>query len=348
MLSALSHPPPLREARSVSIPFREFKCCRITRWFSIPATLQRFQSLSGNSSVVGYTFPQFEAGSPEEFQSLSGNSSVVGQALRPARKTASASFNPFQGIQVLSASDEIVLIGLCQDMFQSLSGNSSVVGNIRAEGQLEPRGSFNPFQGIQVLSVPMLSHAFLFSVWFQSLSGNSSVVGRIFPFHQKMILSFQSLSGNSSVVGHFSGQVFEGYNRFQSLSGNSSVVGFGNLPPGFSSVPFQSLSGNSSVVGRVFASMLIFGFSSVSIPFREFKCCRLYGAWSRKPFFSPSFNPFQGIQVLSVEFFLTPFRSSVVSIPFREFKCCREAVRNQMKAVGMFQSLSGNSSVVGV
>ena len=64
----------------------------------------------------------------QEFQSLSGNSSVVGfdRCHRPC--SGNCSFNPFQGIQVLSA-----------------AGGDSVMATLNC---------FNPFQGIQVLSDP--------------------------------------------------------------------------------------------------------------------------------------------------------------------------------------------------
>ena len=88
-----------------------------------------------------------------------------------------------------------------------------------------------------------------------------------------------------------------------------------------------------------------------------------------------SFNPFQGIQVLSAVYQMNIMSGSVVSIPFREFKCCRTAMpqamptgsglwvsipfrefkccraRNAMFRTShhcRFQSLSGNSSVVGI
>ena len=89
-----------------------------------------------------------------------------------------------------------------------------------------------------------------------------------------------------------------------------------------------------------------------------------------------SFNPFQGIQVLSDKWddagtmkvrkaVSIPFREfkccrpgnvlcftaacCAVSIPFREFKCCRKFCmdKGEFQNFG-FQSLSGNSSVVGV
>ena len=62
----------------------------------------------------------------------------------------------------------------------------------------------------------------------------------------------------------------------------------------------------------------------VSIPFREFKCCR-------------SHLPYSSAMLLWH-----------VSIPFREFKCCRRMECISPLAHGSeFQSLSGNSSVVG-
>ena len=60
------------------------------------------------------------------------------------------------------------------------------------------------------------------------------------------------------------------------------------------------------------------------------------------------FNPFQGIQVLSErESIRLAYLQSWVSIPFREFKCCRSHIRPLTKLDPEFQSLSGNSSVVG-
>ena len=41
----------------VSIPFREFKCCREYAWTPVLAEAKQFQSLSGNSSVVGRLHP---------------------------------------------------------------------------------------------------------------------------------------------------------------------------------------------------------------------------------------------------------------------------------------------------
>ena len=110
----------------VSIPFREFKCCRLKGDFPKNFFHRAFQSLSGNSSVVG--------GIPEN----------------SGRQTCR--FNPFQGIQVLSAT-AFPVAHIAPMGFQSLSGNSSVVG---------PHWSACRTEG---------------SLWFQSLSGNSSVVG---------------------------------------------------------------------------------------------------------------------------------------------------------------------------
>ena len=161
--------------------------------------------------------------------------------------TSIISFNPFQGIQVLSDTRNI------------LSGFR--------------QASFNPFQGIQVLSVNAVAHIHSIVVLFQSLSGNSSVVG------------WEAEEG--TVLGKM----------------------------------FQSLSGNSSVVGKCNAQDKR-NRTAVSIPFREFKCCR---PW--RPCLMPThgcFNPFQGIQVLSVfGFWGCGYISHWVSIPFREFKCCR-------------------------
>ena len=85
---------------------------------------------------------------------------------------------------------------------------------------------------------------------------------------------------------------------------------------------FQSLSGNSSVVGECVLAEKKADIV-VSIPFREFKCCRLLtgknGVWFR----------------------------CEVSIPFREFKCCRNPNVGEAVRAMPFQSLSGNSSVVG-
>ena len=60
-----------------------------------------------------------------------------------------------------------------------------------------------------------------------------------------------------------------------------------------------------------------------------------------------SFNPFQGIQVLSAGLARRQLGEFFVSIPFREFKCCRPSLSQRSSYTHEFQSLSGNSSVVG-
>ena len=87
-----------------------------------------------------------------KFQSLSGNSSVVGQSGWDSAGIRHFCFNPFQGIQVLSA---------------GISGHDHAA--------VCP--GFNPFQGIQVLSDAGADDTVLYGTMFQSLSGNSSVVG---------------------------------------------------------------------------------------------------------------------------------------------------------------------------
>ena len=148
---------PVEGVHAVSIPFREFKCCRIymSRWtFS---NISLFQSLSGNSSVVGAVTAQTGTYWQLLFQSLSGNSSVVGKIHSAAGFHLRLRFNPFQGIQVLSAKgchrriDNRRKVSipfrefkccrqwnwqaiLCLFWFQSLSGNSSVVGFVLIRG----------------------------------------------------------------------------------------------------------------------------------------------------------------------------------------------------------------------
>ena len=184
----------------VSIPFREFKCCRPYYWDENWSPCAGFQSLSGNSSVVGFIgITPFKCGICK-FQSLSGNSSVVGKPDKGSITIKDFVSIPFREFKC------------CRTEPESLP--------VSAPG-------FNPFQGIQVLSAPSISGMptqMFFQ--FQSLSGNSSVVGqyKVGLIHIPQ-LEFQSLSGNSSVVGLWSCQYPLKQMKFQSLSGNSSVVG---------------------------------------------------------------------------------------------------------------------------
>ena len=187
-------------------------------------------------------------------------------------------------------------------------------------------GSFNPFQGIQVLSDKSREcHTFQAYAEFQSLSGNSSVVGCncyilcsvpvnvSIPFREFKCCREYECSAESDIIR----------TEFQSLSGNSSVVGwhwksFRRSMAGFN--PFQGIQVLSVI-------------------------------WKSRRRFLPAFwrfNPFQGIQVLSAGGYeVWKFQSHDVSIPFREFKCCRGLEGAVAFCFGLFQSLSGNSSVVG-
>ena len=183
---------------------------------------------------------------------------------------------------------------------------------------------------------------------------------------------FQSLSGNSSVVGSGgsgsgSVTVTDGFNPFQGIQVLS--VGVAELLKNASlvSIPFREFKccrhGILSLYGDAFQVSIPFRefkccrekavyhvdtWPFVSIPFREFKCCRdvadRYGIHR-----NTSFNPFQGIQVLSGQVQSALTNRCIVSIPFREFKCCRPDMPDTRSCLSAakFQSLSGNSSVVG-
>ena len=285
----------------------------------------KFQSLSGNSSVVGTSFV-ISSVEQVTFQSLSGNSSVVGrlnfislpiwfQVSIPFREfkccrsscvTAidpvnAVGFNPFQGIQVLSANKPHTVRCQAYSQFQSLSGNSSVVGQKPNRHAICGFFSFNPFQGIQVLSANPFALPLERPEKFQSLSGNSSVVG-LYVVHVTVISEkFVSIPFREFKCC-----------RIKSPTTKVSI-------PWPVSIPFREFK---CCRREYVADSPEFG-TSVSIPFREFKCCRWYAS--------------------------TPVRLCwLVSIPFREFKCCRSGKhpgRREMHAE--FQSLSGNSSVVG-
>ena len=316
--------------------------------FASHPKLNPFQSLSGNSSVVGCRYGLRFFISGLMFQSLSGNSSVVGRLRRCGRHRRKGSFNPFQGIQVLSVIHMDRILECISTAFQSLSGNSSVVGTLSRCASSKIKTCFNPFQGIQVLSVIENTVQTTMTTMFQSLSGNSSVVGHRIQQHQPIGFQFQSLSGNSSVVGDQQGKQISLASEFQSLSGNSSVVGNLLLPNFLLLICFNPFQG-IQVLSEQYPMHLRQTLSRVSIPFREFKCCRFRTLRTDSlEYFC--FNPFQGIQVLSDANHLPQlphilrFQSlsgnssvvgsstsvmnssmslSLVSIPFREFKCCR-------------------------
>ena len=112
----------------VSIPFREFKCCRQR---SVPepnsALPDCFNPFQGIQVLSEQDYGVLQVGA-REFQSLSGNSSVVGAPQHSRLSLPLFRFNPFQGIQVLSGAGGSGMKG-ADNEFQSLSGNSSVVGH---------------------------------------------------------------------------------------------------------------------------------------------------------------------------------------------------------------------------
>ena len=211
----------------------------------------------------------------------------------------------------------------------------------------EPR--FNPFQGIQVLSVDGLGirNRFLFvSIPFREFKCCRSV-GSGCGFITLIRALFQSLSGNSSVVGDMALPTacdLECFNPFQGIQVLSVPdVTFRMPSPFLVSIPFREFKCCRFPV----EDSHIFQHGPVSIPFREFKCCRKWVSKQGKKRFA-------------------------VSIPFREFKCCREMIgfESEISRAGFnpfqgiqvlsgtslatspanaisFQSLSGNSSVVG-
>ena len=155
--------------------------------------------------------------------------------------------------------------------FQSLSGNSSVVG-IPARPGKSLWLRFNPFQGIQVLS---------------------DIAGSIRNIHIHSFNPFQGIQVLSGMCGFWMRPRI----MFQSLSGNSSVVGWKaarilHWNPGFN--PFQGIQVLSVTQSQKPCQRTEF----VSIPFREFKCCRKQSRSGDIPGLI-CFNPFQGIQVLS-------------------------------------------------
>ena len=113
---------------------------------------------------------------------------------------------------------------------------------------------------------------------------------------------------------------------FQSLSGNSRIVG-SHSGEGLYAVElsFNPFQGIQELSVSIYLYMFYPKSKYVSIPFREFKNCRLQKRRKLQQFRQKCFNPFQGIQELSVDFVRMPIRS----------------VHYQ------FQSLSGNSRIVG-
>ena len=183
---------------------------------------------------------------------------------------------------------------------------------------------FNPFQGIQVLSVQISNLRFI--------PTTVSIPFREFKccrmYQCQIQIQFQIC-----------------FNPFQGIQVLS--VNWKSSWPN-SMQKFQSLSGNSSVVGKPNWTTAISAFVHVSIPFREFKCCRWSERWGcgENHWVSIPFREFKCCRNPSgFASFDVPDK---VSIPFREFKCCRELCLADLCFHPMqFQSLSGNSSVVG-
>ena len=182
------------------------------------------------------------------FQSLSGNSSVVGFQTSEPERQGNTGFNPFQGIQVLSGNRWCSVfrkkcsVSIPFREFKCCRPSTCDAASAKAQVSIPFREfkccrglplpgtvllsrRFNPFQGIQVLSVSADANFPIVLALFQSLSGNSSVVGSLNVYEEDGADRFQSLSGNSSVVGWDTPQPAEKASLFQSLSGNSSVVG---------------------------------------------------------------------------------------------------------------------------
>ena len=206
-------------------------------------------------------------------------------------------FNPFQGIQVLSenAMHRTKGTGL---QFQSLSGNSSVVGH---EGPVWCRHMVVsiPFREFKCCRYLVSEVVGIYHTEFQSLSGNSSVVGdirRLFsesgfksfnPFQGIQVLSEEQQPAPPQ-PGNRSFNPFQG---IQVLSVQSRHPG---IRSGFSvSIPFREFKCCRGAQERGKPASRIY----VSIPFREFKCCRCRSTPRHSATWS--FNPFQGIQVLS-------------------------------------------------
>ena len=233
-----------------------------------------FQSLSGNSSVVGSAFWNRNGSSNRKFQSLSGNSSVVGQPQQQYYCLYCRVSIPFREFKCCRSPDK--------------------------HRPRKWQKCFNPFQGIQVLSEGRFSLPIEIQTGFQSLSGNSSVVGGYDVAVRLLCQKFQSLSGNSSVVGIWISQDWVGgelcFNPFQGIQVLSDKTGLLRSPCAYGvSIPFREFK----------CCRLCLPCPSrqwkrkVSIPFREFKCCRLLWKNCRKALTWSCFNPFQGIQVLS-------------------------------------------------
>ncbi|KPA14437.1 hypothetical protein MHK_005360 [Candidatus Magnetomorum sp. HK-1] len=91
-----------------------------------------FQSLPGNSKIVGRPITVAIINSIKTFQSLPGNSKIVGSVLADQiTLLIEGSFNPFQGIlKLLENWSDIDQIDTTEKKFQSLPGNSKIVGLI--------------------------------------------------------------------------------------------------------------------------------------------------------------------------------------------------------------------------
>ena len=110
-----------------------------------------------------------------------------------------------------------------------------------------------------------------------------------------------------------------GFNPFQGIQVLSGGIPHNPQKKPACFNPFQGIQ----VLSENFSAIFSCYTNIVSIPFREFKCCRVY-------------DPFQKAEPVGVSI---PFREfkccrysgspgytqapSTVSIPFREFKCCR-------------------------
>ena len=163
-----------------------------------------------------------------------------------------AGFNPFQGIQVLSGVEALMIV-LSASLFQSLSGNSSVVGSCGYSARKRKLKRFNPFQGIQVLSGSKPTARNWWgagvSIPFREFKCCREKLGRV---NDVLVQTcFNPFQGIQVLSGDLSKSLIFFMGTFQSLSGNSSVVGHSreNINA-LLHVWFQSLSGNSSVVGQ--------------------------------------------------------------------------------------------------
>ena len=259
-----------------------------------------FQSLSGNSSVVGG--PKGVRITPKtgKFQSLSGNSSVVGLnraevvgkglddvsipfrefkccrgCLPPSkRKILSAVSIPFREFKCCRGPLSLPANGN-QISFNPFQGIQVLSGGVRADTGRNIRDRFNPFQGIQVLS--------------------GMICPFIIPSAGLVSIPFREFKCCRTGFPCSRWRANMSFNPFQGIQVLSGFPVCGNNGGRFK---FQSLSGNSSVVGL---STMCIGADhpAVSIPFREFKCCREMLAGAGMVSVPGRFNPFQGIQVLS-------------------------------------------------